>query len=360
MEMGFPADVETKTRVTFNMFWYGVRLAPLERACIKSFISHGHIVRVYTYNQPDLPEGAIRMDARQILPENQLFIFENSPSGFSNIFRYKLLLEQGGWWVDTDVVCLSSDIPECDYFWAEQVPGEINGAVLKFPAGDPRLEKLLEQSIRRSKHLQVWGQLGPHLLTEVLSGENLPNHIGTTEMVYPIRFNEIHYLWLPEFYNTVEKRCANSTFLHLWQAMFSRIGINHKNPAPEGSYLSKLFNTYEIDIPGPAGDVLATRRLIIQYLIDNGMGDSIVPDLADMMNNPPRNLELLYQEIQGLIFVTTDQQKKIIDLENNVANPIQWIIFALRKIKKKNFPPGSRGAYIFDKIKKFFSPYRGK
>ena len=29
-----------------------------------------------------------------------------SLAAFSNLFRYKLLLERGGWWVDTDVICL--------------------------------------------------------------------------------------------------------------------------------------------------------------------------------------------------------------------------------------------------------------
>ena len=170
---------------TFNMFWHGDKLSPLEMTCIKSFLNHGHKVRVFTYHEVELPEGVVNEDANQSFLNNQLFIFDHSPSGFSNIFRYKLLLEQGGWWVDTDVVCLSSEIPACDYFWAEQAPGEINGAVLKFPIGDPRLENLLAQSIKRSKYLQVWGQLGPHLLTEILSGDKPSNHFGITDTGIP-------------------------------------------------------------------------------------------------------------------------------------------------------------------------------
>ena len=234
MDNSEQADI--KQHEIFNMFWHGDQLSPLEVTCIKSFLNHGHKVRVFTYHKVELPEGAINEDANQILPLSQLFIFDNSPSGFSNIFRYKLLLEQGGWWVDTDVLCLSSEIPACDYFWAEQAPGEINGAVLKFPVGDPRLINLLEQSIKRSKYLQVWGQLGPHLLTEVLNGDKPFNHLGKTELVYPIRNTEVHFFWLPEFAEIVRQRCSKSIFLHLWHAMFDRMGIDLNSTPPGGSY----------------------------------------------------------------------------------------------------------------------------
>ena len=345
---------------TFNMFWHGDKLSPLEITCIKSFLNYGHKVRVFTYHKVKLPEGVINEDASQILPENQLFIFDNSPSGFSNIFRYKLLLEQGGWWVDTDVLCLHREIPACDYFWAEQAPGEINGAVLKFPVGDPRLKYLLEQSVKRSKYLQVWGQLGPHLLTEVLS-EDLPsNHIGKTELVYPIQNNAIHYLWLPEFYEMVEKRCSKAIFLHMWHAMFHRMGIDLECAPPEGSYLRALYEDYGVAMPDQAADEITTRRAIIHYLINNGNIQKIIPEPMETIGVYDKNIIGQNLAIRSLVSVISDQQQRIAALENELANiKPNWIhkqILKIRRAKRKFFPPGSRGAHILGKISNLFKP----
>src|SRR5215468_2454910 len=120
-----------------NTFWHGEAISSAERLCIQSFLDHGHSFRVFTYSDVEMPGGVIVEHAAQILPLERFFYFEGSPSGFSNIFRYKLLLERGGWWVDTDVLCLKRELPDCDYYWAQETPGRINGAILKFPPEDP-------------------------------------------------------------------------------------------------------------------------------------------------------------------------------------------------------------------------------
>ena len=35
-----------------------------------------------------------------------------SVAGFSNLFRYELLRRDGGWWVDTDVLCLAAELAD--------------------------------------------------------------------------------------------------------------------------------------------------------------------------------------------------------------------------------------------------------
>ena len=42
-------------------------------------------------------------------------------SGFSNFFRYKLLLERGGWWVDADMVCLRPFAFDKEHVFASEV-----------------------------------------------------------------------------------------------------------------------------------------------------------------------------------------------------------------------------------------------
>ncbi|MGH9824062.1 MAG: glycosyltransferase, partial [Blastocatellia bacterium] len=89
--------------------WVGSHLSKMERLSIQSFIDNGHPYHLYTYGRVDnIPGGANVLDGNEILDESGIFQYEQhrSYSAFSNVFRYKLLLERGGWWVDTDMVCL--------------------------------------------------------------------------------------------------------------------------------------------------------------------------------------------------------------------------------------------------------------
>ncbi len=91
--------------------WIGSALSTMERLSLTSFVAAGHNVHLYTYDDvAGVPEGVELRDANAILPRSRIFRYaeHDTVSGFSNFFRYKLLLERGGWWVDTDVVCLTS------------------------------------------------------------------------------------------------------------------------------------------------------------------------------------------------------------------------------------------------------------
>src|SRR5690348_5090275 len=89
--------------------WVGDRLSTMERLSIASFLALGHEYHLYVYRPvANVPAGTCVKDAREILPESMIFQYRKRPSyaGFANFFRYKLLLDRGGWWVDTDAVCL--------------------------------------------------------------------------------------------------------------------------------------------------------------------------------------------------------------------------------------------------------------
>lgn len=249
---------------TFNMFWHGTRLSTLELVCMQSFVDCGHRLRIHTYDETDVPPGAENVDASEILPRERLFYFENSPASFSDIFRYKLLLEQGGWWVDTDVLCLSSDIEPCQYYWAEQVPGVVNNAVLKAPALDPISAKLLLLSEQRAPKISKWGQLGPALLTEVVAGlDKIAS--GSTGDAYPIHWLQTHLFWLPEWSDTVRRRVQGSTFVHFWRGMFQRFGIDVESAPPEGSFLAGLYPK-DVLATMKQQDLDRTRKAISDYL----------------------------------------------------------------------------------------------
>ena len=80
--------------------WVGGRLSTMEQLCIRSFQAHGHEFVLYVYEATDgVPPGTVVMDANDIIPASRIFTYRehSTYAGFANFFRYKLLLEKGGW-----------------------------------------------------------------------------------------------------------------------------------------------------------------------------------------------------------------------------------------------------------------------
>ena len=103
--------------------WIGGELSPMEQLSIASFLAHGHEYHLYSYGEVGrLPKGAVLKNAEEILPKTAIFQYRQHPSyaGFSNFFRYRLLLRKGGWWVDTDVVCLKPFAFDAPYVFAAE------------------------------------------------------------------------------------------------------------------------------------------------------------------------------------------------------------------------------------------------
>ncbi len=92
--------------------WIGAVLPPLQQLSIRSFLAQGHEYHLYTYGDVEnIPQDATIRDGSEVLHRDNIFCYphgfgKGSYSAFSNLFRYKLILDRGGWWVDTDVVSL--------------------------------------------------------------------------------------------------------------------------------------------------------------------------------------------------------------------------------------------------------------
>jgi hypothetical protein len=119
----------------FQSFWFGAELPRWSRTCLRSFLDHGHSVDLYTYRQLDVPRGVRLRNAGKVLPRDRLFLYpkgreKGGVSGFSNLFRYKLLHDRGGWWVDADVVCRSAAPPEAEAFFAFENAGYLAPRIL--------------------------------------------------------------------------------------------------------------------------------------------------------------------------------------------------------------------------------------
>ncbi len=91
-----------------------------------------------------MPPGCTVRDARTVLGEDRIFCYRHepgrgSPAAFANVFRYKLLHERGGWWVDLDVLCLADAPPGAPVSLARENETMVNNAILIFPAGHPAM-----------------------------------------------------------------------------------------------------------------------------------------------------------------------------------------------------------------------------
>jgi Glycosyltransferase sugar-binding region containing DXD motif len=163
---------------------------------LKSFIDCGYAVDLYTYDvNLVVPAGVRVCDAAELASRDEVFVYQSeglgkgSPSAFSNYFRYKLLAEKGGWWIDTDVVCLTDRIPVVDEFFARQDNDFIACGTMYFAPCHPVMQQCLEQAVKLG-HTVKWGDSGPRLLTRVLTDYGALNRVVPASVYYPVHYSE--------------------------------------------------------------------------------------------------------------------------------------------------------------------------
>jgi len=160
-------EVETRTgikldpeRDVFNALWIGSELSKLELLTLHSFLAQGHVFRLWTYQEikTPLPQGIRLADANEIIPADKVFNYKKinkyghgkgSYAGFSDIFRYKMLYERGGWWVDMDVTCLQHISTDKPYFFRPHHELQVVGNVMKCPKGSELMKRCYEEASQR-------------------------------------------------------------------------------------------------------------------------------------------------------------------------------------------------------------------
>jgi hypothetical protein len=227
--------------------WVGNRLSMMERLSIQSFLQHGHEYHLYGYEPiVNAPEGAMLRDAAEILPAAAIFQYtaHASYAGFSNYFRYKLLLEWGDWWVDTDVVCLRRfEFATPHVFSAEAantgpVPAS---AVIRSPAGSPAMRHAWEVCQSRRPETLQWGETGPRLVAEAIKACGLEACVQPPEVFCPVACKHWRMLLeeeapLPSF--------NKSSAIHLWNELWRRNDCAKDAAFPPGSLYEQLKRRY--------------------------------------------------------------------------------------------------------------------
>jgi hypothetical protein len=237
----------------FQGFWHGPELPTFVKACIASFIDHGHQYHVYAYSNFDLLPGAKLLDAAQILPESEVFFYKNpdgsnrSVAGFANRFRYELLARNGGWWVDTDVLCLTPAVPDDICYFGWQNSARVGNAILKMPPGHPIMIEAAQRARDAGTDLG-FAQTGPPMFTDILREMGVLEHASPRAAAYPTTFDEYLLPTMAEECCHMIERTRACPFLHLWHEKFRFSGDRSINRPEPGSFLAQKYAEHRVEV----------------------------------------------------------------------------------------------------------------
>jgi hypothetical protein len=230
--------------------WIGEAMTAIERLSITSFIVNGHTFHLYSYGHiRGIPEGTQLRNAEEILPVERVFRYRehSSYAGFSNFFRYKLLSERGGWWVDLDAVCLKPfDFDDEFVFSSEQlmdgrqVP---NVGFIKAPRGSGIMDELWQRCQAMDPAQISWGDTGPRLLGEVLPRFGMEASVQESHVFCPVGDAEWERLLDPSAEWSFP---ASTRAVHFWNEMWRRAGRDKDSTYHPSCLFERLKARYGI------------------------------------------------------------------------------------------------------------------
>jgi mannosyltransferase OCH1-like enzyme len=226
--------------------WIGPELSVMEQLSIASFLMNGHEYHLYLYDDlPNVPRGAVIRDANEILPAAGIFQYkqQRSYAGFANFFRYKLLLERGGWWADTDTICVKPfDFPEPYVFATEICRGVevVTSGIIKAPPGSEAMGHAWAICQSKDPQQLVWGETGPRLIAATVSKYGLEEYAKSHQFFCPLGFADWHEVLEPE----MAVLPANTYAIHLWNEMWRGAGQDKNAQYPATCLYEKLKQRY--------------------------------------------------------------------------------------------------------------------
>jgi mannosyltransferase OCH1-like enzyme len=227
--------------------WIGSELSVMEQLSISSFLLNGHEYHLYVYDElKNIPVGTVIKNANEILPSSSIFQYKQHPTyaGFANFFRYKLLLERGGWWADTDTICLKPfHFLEEHVFATEICRGleVVNSGIIKAPIGSQAMAYAWEVCQTKEPQQLVWGETGPRLLGEAVRKHSLQQYMKPHYVFCPIGYLEWHKVLESDGEVVLDEgNCA----IHLWNEMWRVAGQDKDQQYHRNCLFEQLKGTY--------------------------------------------------------------------------------------------------------------------
>ena len=240
-------QTQRKMNKIIQGLWIGPELSVMEQLSIASFLRNGHEYHLYVYDELEkVPKGTVLKDANEILPSSKIFQYKQQPSyaGFANFFRYKLLLERGGWWADTDTICLKPfDFPEQHVFATEICRGleVVTSGIIKAPIGSEAMGHAWEVCQNKIPEQLVWGETGPRLVAEVVRKYSLEQYAKAYHVFCPLGYADWPRVLEAE---TEVALPASSYAIHLWNENWRSAGQDKNARYPDKCFYEQLKRRY--------------------------------------------------------------------------------------------------------------------
>lgn len=257
-------DTRLSTLFQVNSFWTGRPLGELERLCVLSMLKQGHKVRIFSYGDlGPLPDGVERADAEAIVPAAALLRHRKSgsPSLGSNVFRYRLMQQGLGLWLDLDMLLFRPIRMSAGPVFGWQDSSTINTAVLYLPPDSPTLAALLtftdepypvppffrpyRQRLLRFRHAiglpqhvtrMRWGVFGPKALTYFARQTGEAAQAAARDVYYPLHSRRAHGA-LMTGYDLAAHFTPETVGLHLWNEALRKKPRDLDRDIPEGKLI---------------------------------------------------------------------------------------------------------------------------
>ena len=163
---------------------------------------------------------------------------------FSDFFRYELLHQRGGWWIDTDVLCRSPTLPSQPIVVGETRRGKLCNAIMRFPAGHPLLAEA-SAYCRSYQHNLLNSHrtaIGPMLMIDLIKA--YPIEVCDKDLFYPIRTKHVWQFGEPKSAGDVNRTVDSSPMVHWFQEYFRAAGLPREMLPPAGSFLADAFTAH--------------------------------------------------------------------------------------------------------------------
>jgi mannosyltransferase OCH1-like enzyme len=189
------------------------------------------------------------------LPESQIFTYQQgagkgSFAGFANFFRYQLLLQTGGWWVDTDLICLKPFDFQTEYVfaseWTTDIPASsmATNSVIKAPQASDFAQYCWQACQAQDIGQLAWGVTGPALAQQAIADLQLQAYVQPPDLFCPILYT--HILDLIDPHKNPESILESSYAIHLWNEMWRRHGIDKNQSFDSHCLYEQLKSRYQI------------------------------------------------------------------------------------------------------------------
>lgn len=226
--------------------WVRGKLTNNEIMSIKSYLMNGHTYHLYTYDDiNNVPSGVILKDGNNIIPSSSIFEdTAKSLAGFSDWFRFKLLYENGGWWVDTDTICLKYFNVKDKYCFSSEYDRSgskiLNATYIKSCPKSELLGECLNIIDGRDKSNIEFGEFGLKLFRRVMVKYEYVNYMKPPETFCPINWFELYKLISLHQYQPHR----NTVAIHLWNEIWHRGCLNKNATYHPNSIYENLKRRY--------------------------------------------------------------------------------------------------------------------